>query len=183
MPTRLNSRFSARRAANTSQSDRITRISAISAAAIGLAMASASSPPVATSSPVDTTTLEKGSGLAFTSVRAPALPAWARKAAPPPSRKLATCQVGIAGIDDRKAEQGAAERPDERVDRVPGAVDPGDLVGEEFGERADARDADDPVVGENVERAKLVGKRDPADISSRARWRRRRDRAASRRAG
>ena len=57
-------------------------------------MASASRPPVATSSPVETTTLEKGSGLALTIVRAPALPAWARNAAPPPSRKLPTCQAG-----------------------------------------------------------------------------------------
>ncbi len=91
---------------------------------------------------------EKGSGLVFTSVRAPALPAWATNAAPPPSRKLATCQVGIARIDDGKAEHRAAQRPDEGVDRVPGAIDPGDLVGEEFRNRADARDADDPVVRE-----------------------------------
>src|SRR5688572_27949527 len=84
----------ARRAASTSQIDRATRTSAITAAAIGLAMASASRPPVATSSAVDTTTFENGSGLVLTKVRAPALPAWAMNAAPPPSRKLPICQAG-----------------------------------------------------------------------------------------
>src|SRR4029078_9478362 len=51
-------RLSARRAAITSKSDSTTRINAISAAAIGLAMARPSSPAVATSSPVETTMLE-----------------------------------------------------------------------------------------------------------------------------
>ena len=113
--------------------------SAMSAAAIGLAMASASRPPVATSSAVETTTLEKGSGLALTSVRAPALPAWATKRRAAAEQEAADLPGRVAAIDDREAEQRAAERPDEAVDRVPGAVDPGDLVGEEFGEGADAR--------------------------------------------
>ena len=36
----------------------------------------------------------KAPGLVLMSVRAPAFPAWARKAAPPPSRKLPTCHAG-----------------------------------------------------------------------------------------
>ena len=72
-------------------------------------------------------------------------------------QEAADLDCRIPGIDDGKAEQGAAQRPHPSVDRVPGAVDPGDLVGEEFRKRARGGDADDPVGGEHVERAKLLG--------------------------
>jgi len=68
----------------------------------------------------------------------------------------------VSGIDDGKAEQGAAQRPDEGMDGVPRAVDPSYLVGEEFSQRAGGGDADDPVIGEDIERLKLVGQGDPA---------------------
>src|SRR5205085_10169106 len=74
----------------------------------------------------------------------------------------------VAAVEDGEAQQGAADRPDDRVDRVPGAVDPGDLVGEEFGERADAGGGDHPLVGEYVERLELVGQVDPAELHGQA---------------
>src|SRR5690606_9408779 len=40
-------------------------------------------------------------------------------------------------------------------------IEPHDLIGEEFGDGAEARNADDPWVGKNVERAKLIGQGDP----------------------
>ena len=72
--------------------------------------------------------------------------------------------AGVAAIDDRQAEQRAAERADEAVDRVPRAIDPGDLVGEEFGEGAERGGGEDPIVGEHVERGELLGQRDPAEL-------------------
>ncbi len=36
------------------------------------------------------------------------------------------------------------------MDRVPRAIDPGDLVGEELGRSANPGDAQDPIVGEDV---------------------------------
>ena len=75
----------------------------------------------------------------------------------------------VGAIDDGEAEKGAAERADEAVDRVPGAVDPGDLVGEEFGEGADRGDAEHPIVGEHVERLEMLGQRDPAELHRRGR--------------
>ena len=78
---------------------------AIRAAAIGLAIGSASRPPVATSSPVETTMLEKGSGLALTSVRAPAFPAWAMKRRAAAEQEAADLPGGVAGIDDRHRQQ------------------------------------------------------------------------------
>ena len=57
----------------------------------------------------------------------------------------------IAAIDDREAEQRPAQRPDEAVHRIPRAIDPGDLVGEEFGKGANRRGAEHPIVGQYVE--------------------------------
>jgi hypothetical protein len=72
--------------------------------------------------------------------------------------------LGIATIDDRHRQQGAADRPDHRVHGVPGAVDPRHLIREEFRQRADTRDPDQPVVGEDIERLQLVGQRNPAQL-------------------
>src|SRR3546814_15580873 len=43
----------------------------------------------------------------------------------------------VGTVDEREREQRAAERADEAVDAVPDRIDPGDLVGVEFGERAE----------------------------------------------
>ena len=123
---------------------------------------------MATSSPVETAMLEKGSGLALTRVRAPGLAGMGDEGRAAAEQEAGDLPGRVAGIDDGEAEQGAAERPDEAVDRVPGAIDPGDLVGEEFGQGADRGDADHPIVGEHVERLQLVGQGDPAELHRQA---------------
>ena len=71
---------------------------------------------------------------------------------------------GVRAVDEREREQRAAERTDDAVDRVPRGVDPRDLVGEEFGERADARDAEYPRVREDLQRLQMFGQRQPAEV-------------------
>ena len=70
---------------------------------------------------------------------------------------------GVGGIDEREREQGAAQGPDDAVNRVPDRIDPGDLVGKELGERADRRDAQHPRVGEDLQRREMFGERQPAE--------------------
>ncbi len=50
----------------------------------------------------------------------------------------------IGGVDDGEAEQRSAQRPGNAVYCVPRAIDPRDLVGEEFGKGANARRGDHP---------------------------------------
>jgi hypothetical protein len=56
----------------------------------------------------------------------------------------------IAAVDECEREQRAAERANDAVDRVPDRIDPSDLVGEEFGERAGRGDAKHPRVREHL---------------------------------
>ena len=165
----MRSRHAARRrAASTSHSDSMTRIAAISAAAIGLAMASASRPPVAISSAVETAMLLNGSGLALTSVRAPALPAWATNAAPPPSRKLAICQAGSpASTIARLSRAPPSGRTNEWIASHALSTQ-AILSAKNSAKRADRGDADHPIVGEHVERLQLVGQGDPAELHRQA---------------
>src|SRR3546814_17501352 len=73
----------------------------------GKAMASASNPPVATSSPVETTALLNGSGLTLTTARVVALAPWLSSAPPPPSRKAVTCHAGSElSTSARRSEEG-----------------------------------------------------------------------------
>jgi hypothetical protein len=67
----------------------------------------------------------------------------------------------ILGVEDGEREQGAADRPDEAVDGVPGAVEPGDLVGEELGDETDAGGGEYPWIGERAERLEMGGQGDP----------------------
>ena len=141
----------------------------MSAAAIGLAMASASRPPVATSSAVETMTLEKGSGLALTRVRAPALPAWATNAAPPPSRKLPTCQAGSA-LSTMARLRSAPPSGRMKLWIASQALSTQAILSAKNSAKVPtAAIAEHPIVGEHVERLEMVGKRDPAELHRRAR--------------
>src|SRR3990167_8946879 len=75
-------------------------------------MASASRPPVATSSPVETTALLNGSGLTLTTARVVALAPWLSNAPPPPSRKAMTCQ---AGSDESTSASASSAPPSGRM--------------------------------------------------------------------
>lgn len=65
-------------------------------------------------------------------------------------------------IDDGERQQRAAERPDEAVNSVPGAVEPRHLVGEEFRNQSDKGRSKHPGVRQRGERIEMRGKVDPA---------------------
>ena len=69
------------------------------------------------------------------------------------------CGIGMAKHADR--EQCSAHRPDDRVDRVPRRIDPGNLVGEKFEEIEDTRDRDDDRISQHFERLVLRRECDP----------------------
>ena len=58
-------------------------------------------------------------------------------------------------------EQSAADRPDDRVDGVPGGIEPRDFVGEKFEEIQKSGDDDDPGLAENFERLEIRREDDP----------------------
>ena len=65
-------------------------------------------------------------------------------------------------------KQGAANRTDDGVDRVPGGVDPWNFIREKFEEIKDSRDGNNHGVAEHFER--LVGRseRDPVEMNGEA---------------
>src|SRR5258708_31088188 len=65
-------------------------------------------------------------------------------------------------------EQRAADRTDDRVDGVPGGIDPRHFVGEKFQDIEDARDRDDPGLAEDFERLVLRRERDPMEMNREA---------------
>ena len=67
-------------------------------------------------------------------------------------------RAGVAERSDR--DDGSANRPDDRVDRIPDRIHPRNLVGDELDDVEDERDADHDIV---VEDAELLGKVDPAE--------------------
>src|SRR5205814_804614 len=69
---------------------------------------------------------------------------------------------GIASIDQRQCQQGPTHRAYKRMHRVPGAIEPGDLVSKKFSDRADSGDPDDPTIGERIERPELFRHGEPA---------------------
>ena len=63
---------------------------------------------------------------------------------------MITSNIGEASPSVAIATQRAADRPDERVNGVPERVDPRNLVGDELDGVQHQRQADDPVVGEDL---------------------------------
>src|SRR5207248_11455983 len=63
-------------------------------------------------------------------------------------------------------EQSAADRTDNRVDGVPGGIEPRNLVGEKFEEIKNAGNDDDPGLAENFERLEIRREDDPIDRKS-----------------
>ena len=60
-----------------------------------------------------------------------------------------------------KGEKRAADRPNDRVDRVPGGIDPRHFVREKFEQIQDAGEDDDPGLAEDLERLVAGRKCDP----------------------
>ena len=69
---------------------------------------------------------------------------------------------------DLKGEKGAADRPNDGVDRVPGRIDPWHFVGEKFQQIKDAGDDNDPGLAEHFERLVARRKRDPMQMDREA---------------
>ena len=72
------------------------------------------------------------------------------------------CGTWIA--EHLNCKQGAADRANDSVDRVPGRIEPWNFVREKFQEVEDARDCDDPRVPEDLERLILWRQRDPMEM-------------------
>ena len=70
-------------------------------------------------------------------------------------------QDGGVMTEHLNREQGAADRPDDRVEGVPGGIEPRNFVGEKFKEIKNAGDDDDPGVAEDFERLEIRGEDDP----------------------
>src|ERR1043166_1229258 len=70
--------------------------------------------------------------------------------------------------EDLDRDERAAERPNDRVDRVPRGIEPGHFVREKFEEIQDAGDDDDPGLAENFERLVTGRERDPMKMNREA---------------
>src|SRR2546421_11948977 len=66
-------------------------------------------------------------------------------------------------------EQGAADRPDNGMDGVPGGIHPRNFVRKKFQEIENAGDRNDPRMPENFERLVIGRERDPMEMNGEAR--------------
>jgi hypothetical protein len=104
----------------------------------GNAQIAASSPAAVTSSSEDTATSLNDSGLVLTSARAA-------------EDERSELPLGPRGIDDGQRQHRSADRADQRVHRVPNAIDNRDLVGPGLRKRCYTGDADHPPAGEHLQ--------------------------------
>ena len=86
-----------------------------------------------------------------------------------------TAQQKHEDVDDRRmvaehlnGDERAADRPNDRVDCVPGGIEPRYFVGEKFEEIKDAGNDDDPRLAENLERLITGRQRDPMKMDREA---------------
>ena len=65
----------------------------------------------------------------------------------------------IARIDNRQRQQRPADRAQQRVHRVPQAIEPHHFIGEKFGHSANRRHTQHPRIGEHAEAGEVIGQR------------------------
>src|SRR5256886_12751414 len=87
-----------------------------------------------------------------------------------------TAQQNDENIDDGRMmaehlnrEQCSADRADNGMDRVPGGIEPRDLVGKKFQDVEDTGNGDDPRLPEDFERLVIRRERDPMEMNGEAR--------------
>src|SRR2546423_15379537 len=67
--------------------------------------------------------------------------------------------------EDLDREEGATDRPDNGVDRVPGGIDPRDFICEKFEQIQNTGDGNDPWLAKDFERLVLRRERDPMEVN------------------
>ena len=78
------------------------------------------------------------------------------------------CECRTRMTEHLDREEGAADRPNNGVDRVPDCVDPRNFVREKFEEIENASKNDDERVAEHLERLISRGQRDPVEMNGEA---------------
>ena len=113
--------------------------------------------------------LEIGSGETFAINRVPALAACAVSAAPPARRARNHFDSRIGFPESKDGEQCATQRPNKRVERIIGRIDPRDFVREEFQEIKRPGDRNHPRIAEH-EKIVEVGRQDnPSKVNGHSR--------------